>query len=126
MVIALINEGEEERFLSLRNQLRAKARNNRNVVSWDEFLVREDITEGAGEAFKATPFYTPPTARNAVNMVVYPSKAARARAFQELAAEDPEFFGEYLNTFTCIACTGITTALHPTYYGPFENSVNFI
>ena len=30
--------------------------------------------------------------------------------FQELAAEDPEFFGEYLNTFTCIACTGITTA----------------
>lgn len=124
LVIALVNEGEEERFLRLRDRLRAKASKNRNVVSWDEFVVREDITEAAGEAFKASPFYTPPTTRNAVNVVVYPSQAAWVRAFQELAAEETAILGEYTATLTCIACTGFTGLLQPTYYGPFENSVN--
>jgi len=120
LVMARVNEGQEERFQELRDKIAAKGRNNKKVISWDKFIVREDIVEATQDDFKATPFYTPPTDRIEINTVTYPSKEARTQVFQELFAEDPEFFQEYLSIWTCVACIAITDDLHPTYYGPFK------
>jgi len=120
LVMARVNEGQEERFQELRERIAAKGRNNKKVISWDKFIVREDIVEATQDDFKSTPFYTPPTDRIEINTVTYPSAEARTEVFQELFAEDPEFFQEYLSIWTCVACMAITDDLHPTYYGPFK------
>merc|ERR1711884_417158 len=62
----------------------------------------------------------PEYARVCLSMPIYANEEARTKAFQDLAARIPEFFQDFLSTFTCIACTGITDDLHPTYYGPFR------
>ena len=120
LVMARVNEGEQERFEELRERIAAKGRSNKKVISWDKFIVREDIIEATQDDFKSTPFYTPPTDRIEINTVTYPSAEARTEVFQELFAEDPEFFQEYLSIWTCVACMAITDDLHPTYYGPFK------
>jgi len=120
LVMARVKEGEEERFQELRDRIAAKGRNNKKVISWDKFIVREDIIEATQDDFKSTPFYTPPTDRIEINTVTYGSAEARNEVFQELFAEDPEFFQEYLSIWTCAACMAITDDLHPTYYGPFK------
>ena len=76
LVMVRVKEGQEERFQELRDRIAAKGRNNKKVISWDKFVVREDIVEATQDDFKSTPFYTPPTDRIEINTVTYPSAAA--------------------------------------------------
>ena len=119
LIIAKLNQGDEEKFQKLIQTQAANARNNKYVLSWERFKVREDIIANTSDAFKKTPFYQP-AENNEVWMPIYANEEARTKAFQDLAARIPEFFQDFLSTFTCIACTGITDDLHPTYYGPFR------
>ena len=119
LVIAKLNQGDEEKFQKLIQTQAANARNNKYVLAWERFKVREDIIANTSDAFKQTPFYQP-AENNEVWMPIYANEEARTKAFQDLATRIPEFFQDFLSTFTCIACTAITDDLHPTYYGPFR------
>ena len=84
LVMVRVKEGQEERFQELRDRIAAKGRNNKKVISWDKFVVREDIVEATQDDFKSTPFYTPPTDRIEINTVTYPSAAASSsKKFQK-------------------------------------------
>ena len=114
MDMVKIRPGQEENFHRLRDKFQAKAINNKYVVSATKFEVDREILE---EGDKQSPFYFDST-DNELLISVYRSKQDRLKAFGEYM-KDPEFIEEYFSTFDCIACTVLTSVLHPTYYPPY-------
>ena len=115
LLIVQVNKGQEEAFQDARNRLEIFARNNRDVLTWNKFIVRNDLIEKNPNG----PFYSPAD-NNEVWINSYPNAEVRNQVFQELATTEPQLAMDLFSTFNCIACVAITKDLDPSYYGPFN------
>ena len=101
-------------FIKLRKHLISLLRSNKHVVSYQKFIVDQEILE----AEKGGPLYFD-SSDNFISLITFKSMAARSRAYVDIRGNNLDFFEEFNTTFECIVCATLTDELHESNNPPF-------